>query len=107
MLVEPNEEKKDVLNGEEATEPKAEASSDETTLAKPETLEAEKSTESKEEPKPTIEKQLVTHFLVKWRSLPYDESTWELEKDIDSDKIKEFYERREIPRSKVSWRCFF
>uniref|UniRef100_A0A8C6Y3X1 Chromodomain helicase DNA binding protein 6 n=1 Tax=Naja naja TaxID=35670 RepID=A0A8C6Y3X1_NAJNA len=32
----------------------------------------------------------VTHYLVKWCSLPYEESTWELEEDVDPGKIKEF-----------------
>uniref|UniRef100_A0ACB8F5Y5 Choline dehydrogenase 6 n=1 Tax=Sphaerodactylus townsendi TaxID=933632 RepID=A0ACB8F5Y5_9SAUR len=32
----------------------------------------------------------VIHYLVKWCSLPYEESTWELEEDVDPGKIKEF-----------------
>ncbi|XP_075405819.1 chromodomain-helicase-DNA-binding protein 7 isoform X2 [Tenrec ecaudatus] len=32
----------------------------------------------------------VTHYLVKWCSLPYEDSTWELSKDIDQAKIEEF-----------------
>ncbi|XP_059837662.1 chromodomain-helicase-DNA-binding protein 7 isoform X3 [Hypanus sabinus] len=32
----------------------------------------------------------VTHYLVKWCSLPYEESTWELKLDTDQDKIEEF-----------------
>ena len=31
-----------------------------------------------------------THYLVKWRSLPYEDCTWELEADVDPLKIKEF-----------------
>ncbi|XP_063260843.1 chromodomain-helicase-DNA-binding protein 6 isoform X7 [Prinia subflava] len=38
----------------------------------------------------------VTHYLVKWCSLPYEESTWELEEDVDPGKIKEF-EALQIP----------
>uniref|UniRef100_A0A8C5SHN0 DNA helicase n=1 Tax=Laticauda laticaudata TaxID=8630 RepID=A0A8C5SHN0_LATLA len=34
----------------------------------------------------------VTHYLVKWCSLPYEDSTWELKQDIDQAKIEE-YER--------------
>lgn len=37
------------------------------------------------------------HFLVKWRSLPYEDCTWELESDVDPGKIKEFYKWREPP----------
>uniref|UniRef100_A0A4X2L7P6 Uncharacterized protein n=1 Tax=Vombatus ursinus TaxID=29139 RepID=A0A4X2L7P6_VOMUR len=32
----------------------------------------------------------VTHYLVKWCSLPYEDSTWELKQDIDQAKIEEF-----------------
>ncbi|XP_006902200.1 PREDICTED: chromodomain-helicase-DNA-binding protein 7-like [Elephantulus edwardii] len=32
----------------------------------------------------------VTHYLVKWCSLPYEDSTWELRQDIDQTKIEEF-----------------
>uniref|UniRef100_A0A8B9FEJ5 Chromodomain helicase DNA binding protein 6 n=1 Tax=Amazona collaria TaxID=241587 RepID=A0A8B9FEJ5_9PSIT len=38
----------------------------------------------------------VTHYLVKWCSLPYEESTWELEEDVDPGKIREF-EALQIP----------
>lgn len=34
----------------------------------------------------------MTHYLVKWCSLPYEDSTWELKQDIDQAKIEE-YER--------------
>ena len=40
--------------------------------------------------------QEVTHYLVKWCSLPYEESTWELEEDVDPGKIREF-ESLQIP----------
>ncbi len=36
--------------------------------------------------------QTVTLYLVKWCSLPYEDSTWELKADIDQSKIEE-YER--------------
>ncbi|XP_078208639.1 chromodomain-helicase-DNA-binding protein 7 isoform X11 [Callithrix jacchus] len=32
----------------------------------------------------------VTHYLVKWCSLPYEDSTWERRQDIDQAKIEEF-----------------
>ncbi|XP_022082169.1 chromodomain-helicase-DNA-binding protein 8-like [Acanthaster planci] len=35
-------------------------------------------------------KEKVTHYLVKWRSLPYEESTWELEEDVD-DNVVQFF----------------
>uniref|UniRef100_A0A8C6YDZ8 Chromodomain helicase DNA binding protein 9 n=1 Tax=Naja naja TaxID=35670 RepID=A0A8C6YDZ8_NAJNA len=32
----------------------------------------------------------VTYYLVKWCSLPYEDSTWELKEDVDQGKIEEF-----------------
>lgn len=32
----------------------------------------------------------VTYYLVKWCSLPYEDSTWELKEDVDQSKIDEF-----------------
>ncbi|KAE8598858.1 hypothetical protein XENTR_v10016966 [Xenopus tropicalis] len=32
----------------------------------------------------------VCHYLVKWCSLPYEDSTWELKQDLDQAKIEEF-----------------
>lgn len=37
---------------------------------------------------------LQKHYLVKWRALSYEESTWELETHIDPDKIKQFEARK-------------
>ncbi|XP_072297015.1 chromodomain-helicase-DNA-binding protein 7 [Eucyclogobius newberryi] len=34
--------------------------------------------------------ELVTLYLVKWCSLPYEDSTWELKADIDQSKIEEY-----------------
>uniref|UniRef100_A0A803SZW9 DNA helicase n=1 Tax=Anolis carolinensis TaxID=28377 RepID=A0A803SZW9_ANOCA len=44
--------------------------------------------------------QEVTHYLVKWCSLPYEESTWELEEDVDPGKIKEFEALQILPEIK-------
>lgn len=30
------------------------------------------------------------YYLVKWCSLPYEDSTWELKDDVDQSKIEEF-----------------
>ncbi len=30
----------------------------------------------------------MTHFLVKWCSLPYEDSTWELMEDVDNEAIR-------------------
>lgn len=35
-------------------------------------------------------KKPVIHYLVKWCSLPYEDSTWELKQDIDQAKIEEY-----------------
>ena len=39
----------------------------------------------------------VRHYLVKWQSLPYEDSTWELEKDVDDTKIEAYRKFKEIP----------
>ena len=39
----------------------------------------------------------VTHYLVKWRSLQYEDCTWELEKDVDKLKIEAFKRFKEHP----------
>ncbi|KAJ8344324.1 hypothetical protein SKAU_G00316530 [Synaphobranchus kaupii] len=39
----------------------------------------------------------VTHYLVKWCSLSYEESTWELQEDVDPGKIHEFEDIKKIP----------
>ena len=44
-----------------------------------------------------VTKVKTKHYLVKWRSLPYEDCTWELENDVDPNKIKDFYRWREIP----------
>ncbi len=38
-----------------------------------------------------VTKVKTKHFLVKWRSLPYEDCTWELESDVDPIKIQDFY----------------
>uniref|UniRef100_A0A665U5P8 Uncharacterized protein n=1 Tax=Echeneis naucrates TaxID=173247 RepID=A0A665U5P8_ECHNA len=42
----------------------------------------------------------VTHYLVKWCSLSYEEATWELQEDLDPEKIKEFEGIQKLPRSR-------
>jgi len=39
----------------------------------------------------------VTHYLVCWRSLAYEDSTWELAQDVDVAKIKAFNYFRRLP----------
>ena len=41
--------------------------------------------------------ETVTHYLVKWCSLPYEDSTWELANDVDNSKIEAFERFREPP----------
>lgn len=41
--------------------------------------------------------QEVTHYLVKWCSLSYEEATWELQEDLDPEKIKEFEAVQKLP----------
>lgn len=48
-------------------------------------------------------KKISRHFLVKWRGLGYEDSTWELEDDIDPAKIEHFYRFR-CPPPKSDWK---
>ena len=41
--------------------------------------------------------QDVTYYLVKWRSLPYEDSTWEVIEDVTDDKIEEFERYNSFP----------
>lgn len=45
----------------------------------------------------------VKHYLVKWKSLPYEDSTWELEDDVDLPKIDQYYRFNKIP-PKSEWK---
>lgn len=45
----------------------------------------------------------VKHYLVKWKSLPYEDSTWELEEDIDEIKIEQFERFNKVP-PKSEWK---
>lgn len=38
-------------------------------------------------------------YLVKWRSLQYDECTWELAQDIDTEKIQAFLRVKDPPEN--------
>lgn len=46
---------------------------------------------------------VVKHYLVKWKSLQYEDSTWELEEDIDVDKIRQYKTFSETP-PKEKWK---
>lgn len=50
-----------------------------------------------------MKKKVSRHYLVKWRGLSYEESTWELEEHLDPMKIKQF-ERFKDPPPKSKWR---
>lgn len=45
----------------------------------------------------------VKHYLVKWKSLAYEDSTWELEEDIEEVKIEQFERFNKIP-PKSEWK---
>lgn len=38
----------------------------------------------------SLSPQPVIYYLVKWCSLPYEDSTWELKEDVDEGKVREF-----------------
>jgi len=45
--------------------------------------------------------ELVTHYLVKWRALAYEECTWELETAVDKDKIAQFHQRQLVTPARL------
>lgn len=47
--------------------------------------------------------QTVKHYLVKWRALQYEDSTWELQDDVDPAKIKQFEIFSKLP-PKDQWK---
>lgn len=56
-----------------------------------------------EKPRP-MKKKISRHYLVKWKGLSYEESTWELEDDLDPEKIKHFM-RFKDPPPKSKWKA--
>ncbi len=44
------------------------------------------------------------HYLVKWRSLPYEDCTWEVENDVDPIKIEEFMKWRYPPAEEMFYK---
>lgn len=49
------------------------------------------------------ESHTVKHYLVKWKSLPYEDSTWELEEDVEEIKIEQFEKFNQVP-PKSEWK---
>merc|ERR1711915_1139664 len=35
-------------------------------------------------------KRVVKHYLVKWKSLPYEDCTWEVEEDVDAIRVDQY-----------------
>lgn len=84
-------------------ESKDEASSD-LKEDKKETVEDQPELTKKEEEKPKkMKTRKIRHFLVKWKGLSYEESTWELEDDLDPVKVADFFRYRIIP-PKDKWK---
>lgn len=44
--------------------------------------------------------KVTRNYLVKWKSLPYEDCTWELEEDVDPNKIKSYEEFNKYPTAK-------
>lgn len=58
---------------------------------------------TEEKPKPPVQTRKVKHYLVKWRALAYEDSTWELEDDLDPIKVEQFWRFRKPP-PKNEWK---
>ncbi|RWS09516.1 Kismet-like protein [Dinothrombium tinctorium] len=56
-----------------------------------------------DESEPVKKPKINRHYLVKWRGLPYEECNWELEEDLDPQKIQHFWKFREPP-PKDKWK---
>ncbi|ESO96318.1 hypothetical protein LOTGIDRAFT_144072, partial [Lottia gigantea] len=41
--------------------------------------------------------QEMTYFLIKWRSMAYEDCTWELQQDVDPKKVEDFRKFRTLP----------
>lgn len=107
-----------VINVESKSEPDpdknfSETASDVVKIEEPVAKDSEEKSENDLEPKnvdqPVINEEdpskykIIRHYLVKWRALTYEESTWELEDDVDRDKIEQFLRFKEPP-PKEKWK---
>lgn len=52
-----------------------------------------------------VSSETVTHYLVTWRSLAYEDATWELEQDVEQNKIDNFMKIRDPPSEEQSRVC--
>ena len=41
--------------------------------------------------------KMVTHYLVKWKALPYEDATWELEDDVDIARVEAYKQYKDPP----------
>ncbi|XP_070187859.1 chromodomain-helicase-DNA-binding protein 8-like isoform X4 [Littorina saxatilis] len=69
---------------------------DEEELFNPEYAEVDRVLEMVSSKDPVTDEE-VTHYLVKWRALSYEESTWELQQDVDPVKVQLFKDLRVPP----------
>ncbi|XP_063529219.1 chromodomain-helicase-DNA-binding protein 7-like [Cydia strobilella] len=68
----------------------------------PDYIEVERILDMSEHEDPATNSKL-KYYLVKWKSLQYEDSTWELEENIDVDKIKQYKIFSDIP-PKEKWK---
>ena len=69
---------------------------DEDELFNPDYMEVDRVIDMKTSTDPSTGEE-TTLYMVKWRSLQYDECTWELAHDIDTEKIEAFLHVKDPP----------
>ena len=63
----------------------------------PDYVECERVLDVSVAPDPEGTYEQLTYYLVKWRSLPYEDATWELEPDVDKERVQQFMRWRDPP----------
>lgn len=73
---------------------------DEDELFNPEYVEVDRVLgESRFPPQEDSDQQETVYYLIKWRQLPYEDATWELEQDVDKTMIAKYMQYVKPPEN--------